>query len=235
MGPDTLTVLASNLGTVPSVMEPYRPYAWLVVKLIAAIDILGILTIFVERFFGGRGIIVANLGHIITFFSQLLFRKKNPVGISLSQLRSWHDVRKALLEGGKPPFDITGLNEVDLKERHPFSNWMVHEIVKKYENNVQGFAYLGAAVLIFVIGFRGIQYLTKEDSAFIVLALALEFTLIGILGLVIFYKPEDVKPAGNGGNEAPADRLSKVEDDLKKLQVTVKTVVDTLRNALPEP
>jgi hypothetical protein len=101
-------------------------------------------------------------------------------------------------------------------------------MVPKYENNAQGLAYLGASVLIVVIGLRGIQILTKDNSTFIILALLLEFTLIGILGIMVFYKPEDNKQ--NVDIEARVsirslnDELAKTKEALENLQENVRKV-----------
>jgi hypothetical protein len=49
----------------------------------------------------------------------------------------------------------------------------------------------GAGILILFIGLRGLQIIGRNDPLFIVLPLELEFTIIGLLGLLVFYKPEE--------------------------------------------
>ena len=123
-----------------------------------------------ERY-GGKGSHYYLLSYL---FPKRMF---GPVGKSLRMLRDWHDAGKR-----EKLIQAYGRNkEQDLMDRHPFSQWMVAEMVRNYENNVQGIAYLGPAALIFIIGLRGIEVLTREDAAFIVPALLLEFTLIGVL------------------------------------------------------
>lgn len=172
MSPETLTTL--------------EPFIIALCWIIGAIDAIGFLVILLERFGGAKSRLVSTLGDFIP---------NTTLGRSMKQLRTWHQIKDAVKKNQKPPVDVK-VEEQDVLLRHPFSLWMVNEMVRKYENNVQGFAYLGAAVLIFVIGLRGIQFLTKEHSAYIILALLLEFSLIGILGFIIFYKPEEKKEGG---------------------------------------
>ncbi len=186
--------------------------------VIGAIDLIGILIMLLERYGGMKG-------RIFFFISQFLPKAIfGPLPKSLASLRDWHDPikREALVQA-------YGRNqERDLIDKHPFSQWMVAEMVHSYENNVQGIAYLGAAVLIFVIGLRGIQVLTKDDTAFIIVALLLEFTLIGILGLMLFYKPEETKYGGM--DLAIFSKMQKLEDDLVEKDTalrTLRTDVDT--------
>jgi hypothetical protein len=101
-------------------------------------------------------------------------------------------------DGGEYPSGyaeyVKGLStreKADFLAKNPFSQWMVADIVKKYENNVNGLAYLGAGILIFLIGLRGLGIIGRENQLPIVLSLEIEFTIIATLGLLLFYKPED--------------------------------------------
>jgi len=186
--------------------------------VIALFDFFGVLFMLLERYGGAKGRIYYVLSY---FFPKAVF---GPVGKSLRMLRDWNDAgkRELLLQA-------YGRNkERDLMDRHPFSQWMVAEMVRNYENNVQGIAYLGAAALIFVIGLRGIEVLTREDAAFIIPALLLEFTLIGVLGLMMFYKPEEEK---HGAVDLTLiTELEKVKRDLAEKDTTLRTLradVDT--------
>ena len=108
----------------------------------------------------------------------------------------------------------------ELEGKHPFSQWMIAEVVSKYENNVQAFAYWGAAILILVIGLRGIQFLTKDDSSVIMMSLLLEFSLIGLLGFLIFFKPEPSSLPVEGNGRIDDTTLQALKEDLKALQNT---------------
>ncbi len=154
--------------------------------VIPAVVLTGVTGGWLERFFPLKGRLIGSVGRLIIAVSP-----GSSFGRSLRMLREWHlgdsasqhylDYTKNLEE--KEVEDFTGKNR--------FSQWMVAEIVRKYENNVQGFAYLGAGILILFIGLRGLQIIGKADPLFIVLPLELEFTIIGLLGLLIYYKPEE--------------------------------------------
>jgi|WetSurMetagenome_2_1015567.scaffolds.fasta_scaffold319019_1 hypothetical protein len=219
----------------PETLNLLKPIAKIVFWAVFAMDAVGFLTMLLERFGPAKGTIVALAGKAFNIFGE------TPIGNSLLELRRWHlnptEVAKPLIEDGR-------LQQLDVEKRHKFSLWMVHEMVHKYENNVQGFAYLGASVLIVVIGLRGIQVLDKSHSVFIILALALEFTLIGALGLMVFYKPEEDKRTAVDAEAREKNRdldkqLTKTREDLEKLKDVVKKVTDriggdtdTLRKAI---
>jgi hypothetical protein len=202
----------------PDIMATLKVAAIASSAVIALFDFFGVLFMLLERYGGAKGRIYYVLSY---FFPKAVF---GPVGKSLRMLRDWNDAgkRELLLQA-------YGRNkERDLMDRHPFSQWMVAEMVRNYENNVQGIAYLGAAALIFVIGLRGIEVLTREDAAFIIPALLLEFTLIGVLGLMMFYKPEEEK---HGAVDLTLiTELEKVKRDLAEKDTTLRTLradVDT--------
>jgi hypothetical protein len=201
--------------------------------LIGAMDFLGVLTMLLERYGGMKGRLVGAMGVLLP---KAIF---GPLPRSLASLKDWHDPAKR-----EELFKSYGEEyERDLMDKHPYSQWMVAEMTRHYENNVQGIAYLGAALLIFVIGLRGIQILTKDDAAFIILALLLEFTLIGVLGLMLFYKPEETRHHGMSLEvlvklQELEKQLAEKDTALRVLRTDVEisvrhlqTEVDTLRRS----
>jgi hypothetical protein len=203
----------------PEILVILRPVAIATSAVIGILDFFGVLFMLLERYGGAKG----RIYYLMSFlFPKAIF---GPVGKSLRSLRDWHDAgkREMLLQA-------YGRNkERDLMDRHPFSQWMVAEMVRNYENNVQGIAYLGAAALIFIIGLRGIEVLTRADASFIVPALLLEFTLIGVLGLMMFYKPEEEKH-GTVDLTLIAE-LERIKRDLAEKDTTLRTLhadVDTV-------
>ncbi len=110
--------------------------------------------------------------------------------------------------------------ESDLKFKRPFSSWMVAEVVPHYENNVEALAYFGAAFLIVVVGLRGINYITKDNPEPIILSLFVEFSIIGLLGLLKFFKPER-SDIGEGGLPTVPSM-----SDLLKLRATVEKLLN---------
>jgi len=167
-----------------------------------------------------RGQVFDVLGRITRWFYPSL-------GSTLMELRKWYvandshnveapKVMSELMEAYRPVHGDTK----ELEGKHPFSQWMIAEVVSKYENNVQAFAYWGAAILILVIGLRGIQFLTKDDSSVIMMSLLLEFSLIGLLGFLIFFKPEPSSLPVEGNGRVDDATLQALKEDLKVLQNT---------------
>jgi hypothetical protein len=158
------------------------------------IALLSVTAGIAERFvFFTKGRVFGALGYLFGSSS---------LGISLEALRDWNNdspnedgviPHEMLLDDYANSLHLTDLERKDFSKKRPFSQWMVAEIVTKYENNAQGFAYLGAALLIGVIGLRGVDILKNENVFWIILALQLEFSLIALLGLLIFFKPEEKK------------------------------------------
>ncbi|HTX99252.1 MAG TPA: hypothetical protein VMG09_04480 [Bacteroidota bacterium] len=110
--------------------------------------------------------------------------------------------------------------ESDLNFKRPFSSWMVAEVVPHYENNVEALAYFGAAFLIVVVGLRGINYITKDNPEPVILSLFIEFSLIGLLGLLKFFKPER-SDIGEGGLPTVPSM-----NDLLRLRATVEKLLN---------
>lgn len=139
-----------------------------------------------ERFFSLRGRLIGAIGNVL-----LIVMSGSGFARSLVKLRDWHDAAEVGAEYQDYIRNLSADDREAFRRKNPFSRWMVAEVVRKYENNVQGFAYLGAGILILFIGLRGLQIIGKSDPLFIILPLEIEFTIIGLLGLLIFYKPEE--------------------------------------------
>jgi hypothetical protein len=175
---------------------------------IGAVDLIAVVVLAMERFGGMKG-------RLVGLLSKILPPVFGSFHDSLHVLSEWHDVdkrRKMLKEENE--------EEKDQAKKHPFSYWMIYEIVRNYENNAQGLAYLGAAGLIFVIGLRGIRIIGDDDRAFIIFALILEFTLIGVLGLLLFYKPEEEK--SSGGDAALRYELDNLKNQFEENQASLQ-------------
>jgi hypothetical protein len=68
---------------------------------------------------------------------------------------------------------------------------MTRHFAEKYSNNVQGFAYGGAALLIVVIGIRGLKFIPPTQPSVLLLAITLEFTMLTLLAVTLFYTEEE--------------------------------------------
>ena len=84
--------------------------------------------------------------------------------------------------------------------------FMVYKFIPKYANNVMGLVYLGAALLIIIVGLRGLGSLAgtvglipdfligpdnKIDPYWVMFALLVEFAMLFLLGIVTFYTPSE--------------------------------------------
>jgi hypothetical protein len=69
--------------------------------------------------------------------------------------------------------------------------YMVRHFSEKYANNVQGFAYGGAALLIVVIGIRGLKFIPPTQPSILLAAITLEFSMLVLLAVTLFYTEEE--------------------------------------------
>ncbi|MCB0711522.1 MAG: hypothetical protein KDD67_04240 [Ignavibacteriae bacterium] len=69
--------------------------------------------------------------------------------------------------------------------------YMTRHFAEKYSNNVQGFAYGGAAILIVIIGIRGLKFIPPTQPSILLAAITLEFTMLMLLAVTLFYTEEE--------------------------------------------
>lgn len=69
--------------------------------------------------------------------------------------------------------------------------YMTRHFAERYSNNVQGFAYGGAAILIVIIGIRGLKFIPPTQPSILLAAIALEFTMLLLLATTLFYTEEE--------------------------------------------
>lgn len=104
--------------------------------------------------------------------------------------------------------------------------YMAHHFTEKYSNNVTGMAYGGAAFLIVAIGIRGLKFIPPTKPSFILLAIFLEFSMLLLLAVTLFYTEEEER----------MDRMLKKMEDANRSQLeTLKAQghdIHQLTNAL---
>lgn len=87
-------------------------------------------------------------------------------------------------------------NSIIYKIMHPLQGLDIYTrlyFTEKYGNAILGFVYIGAAVLIIIIGLRGLKFIPATQPSLIFFALGLEFSLLVLYAFtLIFSKPEDV-------------------------------------------
>lgn len=91
--------------------------------------------------------------------------------------------------------------------------YLAHHFSEKYSNNVTGLAYAGAAVLIIAVGIRGLKFIPANKPSLILFAILLEFTLLSLMAITIFYTEEE-------------ERMDKL---MKKMEDANRSQLETLR------
>ncbi len=118
-----------------------------------------------------------------------------------------------------------------------FGKWMVHTVIPNYANNIQGIVYMGAAVLIIIVGLRGLGSIAgklaivpkffigaedKIDPNWVMAALFLEFFLLLILSIVTFFTPEEVHGSVAEHNPKAAEKfgldVTMIKQELSQLK-----------------
>lgn len=88
---------------------------------------------------------------------------------------------------------------------NPFSYWLKYNFAAKYEESIQAMVYAGAALLVIIVGLRGLGNISdvpyipdfllnhegKIDSNFVMIGLLVEFTMLCLLAAVSFFSPRD--------------------------------------------
>lgn len=91
--------------------------------------------------------------------------------------------------------------------------YMAHHFTERYANNVTGMAYAGAAFLIVAVGVRGLKFIPPTKPSFILLAIFLEFSMLTLLAVTLFYTEEE-------------ERMDKM---LKKMEDANRSQLETLK------
>jgi hypothetical protein len=124
---------------------------------------------------------------------------------------------------------------------------MVYTVIPKYANNIQGLVYMGAAILIIIVGLRGLGTLAskipivpgfllageKIDPNWVMIALFLEFSLLMVLAVVTFFTPEDSggfegHPHHAGGGSS--DELMRIKQAMQELRGVAEEDIKSLND-----
>ncbi len=112
-----------------------------------------------------------------------------------------------------------------------FGRYMVYTFIPQYANNVQGLVYMGAALLIIIVGLRGLgtvaydipvvpRFLFDHEThkvapMWVMTSLFLEFALLMVLAIVTFFTPEE------GGHAEASTSGSSTSEELAKIKQTM--------------
>jgi hypothetical protein len=99
--------------------------------------------------------------------------------------------------------------------------YMAHHFTEKYSNNVTGLAYFGAAILIVIIGIRGLKFIPATKPSLILAAISLEGALLALLAFGLVYTE---------GEERMDKLMKKMEDASKSQLETMKDVSEDMHS-----
>jgi len=92
--------------------------------------------------------------------------------------------------------------------------YMSHHFTEKYSNSVTGLAYAGAAILIVIIGVRGLKFIPPTRPSLILGAIFLEGSMLALLAFVLMYTESE-------------ERMDKM---MKKMEDASRSQLDTLED-----
>ncbi len=95
-----------------------------------------------------------------------------------------------LLRGALRWRDSAGLSRL-FRTHEAVKFYMREYFTDRYSNAVLGMVYIGAAILIIVIGIRGLKFLPATDPSVVLGALGLEFMLLITYAMVLMYGRTD--------------------------------------------
>lgn len=93
--------------------------------------------------------------------------------------------------------------------------YMSEHFAVNRSNNVQGFAYAGAGLMIVVIGLRGLRFIPASRPSLIVASISLECVLLFALGLTLFFQREE---------GSSAESLKRIENNTQNVALVMSSV-----------
>ncbi|MBL7999284.1 MAG: hypothetical protein JNL32_11675 [Candidatus Kapabacteria bacterium] len=131
--------------------------------------------------------------------------------ISTADLREMHDLEE---QWSVSFYDLSSLQSaIQWRERSlpgrllrigdAMGFYLRSHFTQHYENPVLGLIYIGAAILIIIIGLRGLQFIPKDKPSLVLFAISLEFILLIVYAITLIYtkqSPEEhQEPEANLG------------------------------------
>jgi hypothetical protein len=98
--------------------------------------------------------------------------------INIEDLKVLHKAVKFL--NSSLPYQVLHIND-------GINAYMRYYFTVKYSNTILGFVYIGAAVLIIMIGLRGLKFIPSTQPSFVLFALGLEFSLLITYAVTLMY------------------------------------------------
>jgi len=79
-------------------------------------------------------------------------------------------------------------------------------VTSKYSNFILGLVYFGAAVLIFIIGLRGLKFIPAQEPSLVFFSLGLEFCLLVTYAITLMFDKEDSALEINNSSSNTSDQ-----------------------------
>ncbi len=136
------------------------------------------------------------------------------------------------------PIDEIKIIHAALKWRNSSSIYRALHIVKginiylrlyfteKYANAILGFVYIGAAILIIIIGLRGLKFIPATQPSPIIFSLAVEFSLLLTYAFtLIFAKPEQVDSFYDNEEEIKSNSIISPQDNSRDIENILRAFI----------
>lgn len=85
--------------------------------------------------------------------------------------------------------------------------YMKFYVTKKYSNFILGLVYFGAAILIIIIGLRGLKFIPAQEPSLVFFSLGLEFCLLVTYAITLMFGKDDNEVANIEIEKGSSDRL----------------------------
>lgn len=137
-----------------------------------------------------------------------------------ADLRDIHDFVK---EWKMPPDEIISLRKALLwlhssgfsdafRSFSAITFFLKFYITKKYSNLILGTVYFGAAVLIIVIGLRGLKFIPASEPSLVFFALGLEFSLLVVYAVTLMYGKEGEEESSRDSAPGQIEKMALGKD-----------------------
>lgn len=119
-------------------------------------------------------------------------------GYTITDLKNLH---KALLwREGSVIYKLWRIND-------GLNFYMRFYFTERFGNTMLGMVYIGAAVLILIIGLRGLKFIPSTQPSLIFFALGLEFSLLLVYAFTIMYSRNEEENQSSGSNTGGHDTM----------------------------
>ena len=104
--------------------------------------------------------------------------------------------------------------------------YMSHHFTEGYSNTVTGLAYFGAAILIIIIGIRGLKFIPATRPSLILGAIFLEGAMLALMAFTLLYTQEEERmdrmlKKMEDANRNQLETLEDVSKDMHKVAVAL--------------